>query len=571
MSKEKIVTTIQNQELPISQCRKFTEGYYKIGDINVENSGDCYQIDDKFFRFETGQVVFDNEKLQYVIKNNSVIEGVISIDEHGYNLGFFSMTDKNITINTINGRYLAINEGIFENNKTYRERLSDGEYYHIQMLDAREFGKMRPPSNEYKTSLPYDSGGVLKNYIAVYDKLDVELSENVKNYHSVLGNLTFGLEFETVAGFVPDRIIYQTGLIPLRDGSISGLEYVTIPLSGEKGLQTVINASKCLEKRTRYDETCALHLHLGNIPRTPEFILAFFKLTCFLQNEMYTLFPLYKKYNFKVKNKNYSEPYDIYDLISKMDCSITPDKINSNFEVLYSYLSMGESFSALNNNLDNVKNHPADREGRAKWNIRTRYHLNNFIPLIFGNKQTIEFRIHTPTFDVNKIIPFLIINASLVNFTMENTKKILEDKYFLSNRRIGDIVAAHIQKNCTGKNVSRLMDSIYGYINGRQQVTAQENRNGNIRGNESAINGCKYIDWNKGPSEPVSSDKVKKLRLDLEEKYSLEILDFETRVIDMVRRNQLSTRDADRHITNKRTEINTRIEKEINNFEASSW
>jgi len=66
MSKEKIVTTINNEELPITKCRKFEGGYYKIGENNTENSGDCYLIDSKYYRMETGQIVFDHETKEYV-------------------------------------------------------------------------------------------------------------------------------------------------------------------------------------------------------------------------------------------------------------------------------------------------------------------------------------------------------------------------------------------------------------------------------------------------------------------------------------------------------------------------
>ena len=47
MSKKNIIT-IKGEEMLISKVRKFSKGYYKIGDINIENSGDCYKIDNKF-------------------------------------------------------------------------------------------------------------------------------------------------------------------------------------------------------------------------------------------------------------------------------------------------------------------------------------------------------------------------------------------------------------------------------------------------------------------------------------------------------------------------------------------
>ena len=37
-------------------------------------------------------------------------------------------------------------------------------------------------------------------------------------------------------GYIPQEICYRDGLIPLRDGSISGLEYSTVILKGNKGI-----------------------------------------------------------------------------------------------------------------------------------------------------------------------------------------------------------------------------------------------------------------------------------------------------------------------------------------------
>ena len=43
---------------------------------------------------------------------------------------------------------------------------------------------------------------------------------------------TFGIEFETAGGFLPQHRLYELGLIPLRDGSITGIEFATVVLKG---------------------------------------------------------------------------------------------------------------------------------------------------------------------------------------------------------------------------------------------------------------------------------------------------------------------------------------------------
>ena len=500
MSK-KNVTTIKGEILPISKTKKFPNGYYKIGEINVENSGDCYKINDKFYRFETGQIIFNNSKKEYQLINNDVILGLIENN----NLGYFNRNEPNkIPIILENGtKSFAINESILIKNLNYREQISTGDYVHISRLTAKNFNKKTLPSNEYKTSLPYDS------------------NINCFTMSPLIQNLSFGLEFETTAGFVPERITKKLGLIPLRDGSITGLEYVTIPFSGAKGIQTIVDISKELEKRTTFDNSCALHLHIGNIPRTPEFILAFLKVTSFLQNDIFSLFPLYKKYNMGIKNKNYSKPYNLFDIFSKLDPVINGSNINKNFDVFFSFLtSYKTKFSDYSNNLNNVETHPLDPSTHQKWNIKTRYYFHNFIPLIFGNKQTIEFRIHTPTFDYNKIIMFLLLNSILINFTIKHTKEILEKPNFLKN--VVDSISGkennllniiYYIKSQNLNNYSYIFDSLLNYISFRKSQIETLLRSGDIMCDEKHIKYLNKIDFdtNRNIVDKIEKEDDKKL------------------------------------------------------------
>lgn len=378
MSKKiKLVTTISGKELPINECRKFNNQWYQIGDINKEDSGDCYSIEGRYYRFETGTIVFDHEIKQYSLKKDNMVQGVIGVREEELIYGYFTViANKNIEIvNTKSlGTVYGLNDQIFKDNRYYRERLSTGKFYHIAKLQAAEFNKILKPTNEYKHSLPYDSKDCLHKFIDNYDKLEVPITNTyIDKYAKELKDYTFGLEFETTAGLITSRLLNNSGLIPLRDGSISGIEYVTVPISGAKGLQTVINDCKMLSERTKYDNSCSLHLHIGNIPRTKEFVLAFFKTVCFIQDEIFTMFPLYKKYNFGLKNKNYCAPFPAIKLLSEMDNIITDKNIDANYNILHKYLvNNANSFKEYNCDLNNIEHHPADQAGNQKWNIHSR-------------------------------------------------------------------------------------------------------------------------------------------------------------------------------------------------------
>jgi hypothetical protein len=501
MSAQKKVITIKGEELPISQCKKFNKEYYKIGNPEIKNSGDCYLIGDKYYREETKLIVFNHSVNKYVHLDFNIVEGVVEVVDDELIFGYFNNSEiHSVVINKYGKKYLIFDNNIFNNSKVYRERFSNGNYYHISKLPALEFSKIIVPSQGYKTSLPYDSKGILDSYLESYNlNYNPIISSSIKSYAPILEDLTFGLEFETTKGFVSKKTLSQYGLIPLRDGSISGIEYVTVPMGGEKGLQAICDITNVLKKRTEYDDkTCSMHLHLGNLPRTKEFMLAFFKVGMMIQDEVFAMFPLYKKYNYNIKNKNYSAPLPTFEILSKLDRVIDSSNIDYNFGVIYEYLSMGHRFEAIGNNLDNVVSHPADPNCNQKWLIKPRYLLYNMIPLLFGNKQTIEFRIHTPTYESNKIIPFVLMNALVVNFVVKNQDNILQNPGYLNNLSLVDILRNQVY---TYKNkiqdLDLFQDYITDYVYNRKENIQYQTLNGNILGTESKIRTDHSISWEK--------------------------------------------------------------------------
>jgi hypothetical protein len=510
-SKEQIVTTINGDVKLRSECRLIEGEYYLIGDINVENSGDVYNIDGRYIRFSTNRIVFDHYHKQYKLKNSSLTHGIINFEDKQPVFGYFTSNDLyNVQIQLENfSQYVVMSEDTIP--LTYREERSTGIYYHISLLPAIRANKIKNVDKRYKESLPYDSKGITDGFAQKhYANYKPIIHHNVSKYASALRNLTFGLEFETVKGIISNNKLNVLPLIPLRDGSIPGIEYVTIPLSGELGIQALLDSITELSKRTEYDDSCALHLHIGNIPRTPEFILAFYKVMSYFEDEMYEMFPLYKKYNFDVKRKNYSKPFPINKINSQLEPSIDIDntkQLLANFNILFKYFSEGENFSYYDNNLKNVHYHPRDADQRAKWNINTRYHAVNFVPLMFVNKQTIEFRIHTPTYDHSKIMNFLLLNSFLINFTMDNTRKILKEPTLLP--RIGclrSFIDSYVYESLPFKeNKSTFCEELRTYVSYRKQLSYEQKSRGSITGDESAIIIPKNFSWIK---PIVSVDKA---------------------------------------------------------------
>jgi len=500
MSSKKYVTTISGKSLPIEKTKKFNKSYYEIGDVNIENSGDCYLMgDDKYYRVETGMLVFDHKYKRYMIKSlcKNLREGFI--DSNG-TIGLFSLDigEEVTCVDKFGKEHYALSREIFKSNYTYREKLSDGKFVHISRLKARDFKKISIPSSHIKQSLPYDSHNIMGPFIKKYQENELLIDEDSKVLGSLIKDYTFGLEFETTSGFIPRDLCLKNSLIPLRDGSITGLEFVTIPLQGEKGVQTVKNVVNLLKERTYFDDKCALHLHIGNIPRTKEFILAFVIATLHLQNEIFELFPLYKKYNFGYKNKNYAAPYPSEFLLSKLDSTINSENIDKNFDVIFRFLSEGASFDNYNFNLDNVLTHPNNPQNNQKWNVHTRYFIHNVIPLIFGNKETVEFRIHTPTYDINKILAFMLMNVSIVNYIKKFQDNILKN--------VGCFIPPILEIMEESFSSYEYRYSLMTYFKNRKEIIKQSNRNSKIFVDESEIS-C-FFDRTKSSLSSFSQNIV---------------------------------------------------------------
>lgn len=536
---EEKVITVSGKSCNKSECRLIDKKYYLIGDSKIENSGDVYLINERYIRYETGRIVFNHTIKEYQTKSPGTIEGAVGFIGDVPIIGWFTMNGlKTVILHDKHGnKYYCIDQSIIP--LDYRERKSTGIFHHISTMNAYLFNEIRKVSREYKESLKYDSRNILQDYIQRYESsYNPEINETSKVIAKIIGDLSFGIEFETTKGSIPKERLPHLPLIPLRDGSISGLEYVTIPLSGEKGIQAAIDSIVELKKRTVYDNTCSLHLHIGNVPRTEEFLLAFYKVSSFLQEEMFAMFPLYKKYNFGVKRKNYSKPFPYHKINSFLEPSIDindADQLKRNFNHLFRYLSEGNDFANYLNSLDHVHEHPRDPNGNQKWNINTRYYAVNLIPIIFGNKKTVEFRIHTPTYDIAKIMLFLMLQSSIINFTIRNSQRILKDPGFLIGKHLHTIFSNQIMntKDIDNSKRSLFMEEMDNYIYSRKRFIEDKNSIGTIAPEEDQLKFMSIVDYEKGGPErklngllrnnrPVKQDPFPKLRSDLEQ-FSKEI------------------------------------------------
>ncbi len=208
---------------------------------------------------------------------------------------------------------------------------------------------------------------------------------------------TFGLEFETSMGYIPQEKCFRDGLIPLRDGSISGIEYSTVVLKGNKGLNLLKQELDTLKEYTMFNKECALHIHMGGFPVDPISIYALYSLWYVVERELlnheYVPKLTFNTSKYKANGKDY--------------CKMLSGSYT--FEDVFEAVTGRKYLGSL------VQPHPADVEKRAKWNIKARYYGLNLVNMLcYKGPKTVEFRFLRPSFNYRKITLWLyILNAVL--------------------------------------------------------------------------------------------------------------------------------------------------------------
>lgn len=224
-----------------------------------------------------------------------------------------------------------------------------------------------------------------------------------KNAFSDLCPFTFGIEYETSIGALPEEECFEKGLIPLRDGSITGNEYTTTILSGDKGLFLINEHFKLLNAYTDFNRDCSTHIHFGGFPLDPQAILALNNLCCALTGHLLTILPAYAFYTYKYKRneKDYCKPLEWYTSFENMYANLTTMPFLGDF----------------------YQPHPKDLEKRAKWNIPTRYNMCNFINLLcYKGGKTVEFRFLKPTKNKHVLYFWLYILNAILLFAIKHKK-----------------------------------------------------------------------------------------------------------------------------------------------------
>lgn len=442
--KQGLCLTVDGKQLPRDKVRYLQGKYYEPG-------VSCFKLTnekgkERWVRKDSPWLGFNAETntYDYISKlkaDTTLVQGIIDND----NKTVFFKKDPNTNVLLLDSRNSSPMEAVLCKNAElatklgYVECLHNEFWYKKSNLSASDLDsiKKKLKVNYPNKLIDYNANNNNRTFRQISDEYasiesKIPIGNSTEIISKFLGKYSFGIEFETSTGTIPEPYLGPLGLLPVRDGSISGYEYTTIPLKGPAGLQTLKSTCKELSKRCMIDHKCSMHIHIGNIQRTKLFIIAFYMLAYKLQDELFEMFPGYKQDQVKYLGspKNYCQKLPDLKLgTNKIFSSTVPNKeikIQNNFNKIFTYLSGGTPEGGRYNFESFV--HPQDENGRAKWQRTARYHFLNLIPTIFDQSKTIEFRLHTPTVNFTKTSNWLFISLALIKFCEQNQDKIIARK-----------------------------------------------------------------------------------------------------------------------------------------------
>jgi hypothetical protein len=420
--KLKTVKTVTGDTEYRRNCRKIRDKYYVKGE-------QCFIIDDKWYAYTSKLITLDYEKNIYVIlKDTPLVYGVVDFKKDGVPIfGYFTENKyNNIWVTIPNyGAVKVYKQEVLEKND-FVENLSDATWVYSKTLTPQAITKLgRIEGRRVYKDKGYnieDNKEEFGEKIKMFDTYPLKVSPNAVRYARFLGNTSFGLEIETALGIVPDHILYRTGVVICRDGSIDNGEYVTVPLRGAKGLQNIKNLSEEMMKRTTSDLRCSFHIHLGTLPDDRLFLTALYALGIRIQDEIFTMFPYYKTDWKGVKKQAYNQKLRKLGIGTLKNSSKEEFKayVDDAYYRLFKWLNDGQE----PDDRFNRTNHAHTQN--AKWNRKQRYYWMNFMNMFFSDRKTIEFRLHQNTLNHHKMIPWLFICHAIVRYAEKHAKEILQ-------------------------------------------------------------------------------------------------------------------------------------------------
>lgn len=503
MNRSATVTTFDNKVINRDRARRIKGEYYEIGVtcFRIKEEGDSF----KWHRINNGKIAKNGETGEYerieTLQGKGLERGIIDKSQDivfmkpdKYTNVFLKDSITDIHVTSVRCRDAQLAEQI-----GYTENLSDGFFYNTSNTPKdllKEFKVKR--TVKYETALSHNANEKCSQFLSTISnysdfKKVMKTTNEAEEIAKLIGQYSFGLELETSKGFIPKWMLGKLGLVPLRDGSITGHEYTTVPLEGYYGVQTISDVCKTLTERCEVNQKCSFHVHLGGFNRTFTNMLALYETCLQIQGEMYELVLPYKKdpIGRAGLEKDYCKPLPNLGIVNKTITSEAEAKVE--FNKLFFWAS-GNSTNMDKKWHLNTGVHPQDTSGNAKWNISVRYSIFNFVPLIFSKAKTWESRLHHGTLSFTKVMNWILINAAILNFAEKNAKAILAGNIKIDLKNIIKGYSCNFEYDSGKENIFGTVVSEYllAYIKSRKKLFNDYETKGNYIPKEEYTEDSKY-------------------------------------------------------------------------------
>lgn len=420
------VDKYSSESVPESPLKKITfesleefPALEKLFDVFINYTGVVPGIQNEIKNAE--RIIEEYEKQIEIIIKQGYFNGFCRNKEEALKLGFID--------NKIND-FLYLEANLSSSEKSQLEQtflnFSESVYKNLKI-------------NYNASSLSDTFEKILYNYFSLSKYRS--LTRDSYNIAKLLKGLSIGIEFETIGGRIREQDLSLLGVVPLRDGSIKGFEFTTIPYGMKnsflnqtdtvelaKDLISLKKLCKELSEKTIIDNTCSMHLHIGNARKDKLFLIALYMLSYKIQEELFLFQPKFKEDSPKYlgTQKNYCQKLDhlnlfdncIFDKSSVLKTNYC-DNVDLHFNKIFKFLSGGYDIGSKFNRKN--YNHPYSR----KWERTARYHWINLVNTVFSRSGTIEFRLHSSTLNFTKVLNWILICAAIVKYTESHIKEIV--------------------------------------------------------------------------------------------------------------------------------------------------
>lgn len=481
-----VVTTVTGDKEYRKNCKYINERYYVINNT-------CFQIEGKWRRYDDKNVVFDWEKNTYVINKpeSRLVYGVVKNKEGKLEKGYFSTNIYNNvqTVSNTFGECMAISSDILGD--SWIEDMQHHYWWEkagLSPMGIKEKkvikNKENPAGRGYNIE---DNHGDFIFKRKSYDEYNTHITPKIKYLSKYLGDLTFGFEFEVCEGNLPANLQNRCGVVPCRDGSLNGgMEFVTIPMNGAKGMQTIVNLCDDLKIRTNINLDCSLHIHFGNFGTDKLSIIALYRLCRNLQEELFTMFPFYKTNPEGIKQKNYTKK------LNKLNIGVLIDQSKEAYEayLLDSWNKLFTFHAEKQVTLETFDKRTREHPVKEKWRRNSRYYYFNFLNLFFTHRHTLEARLSSATTNKDKAINWFLICVAIIRYSQKYSKELISNDRTISLKEVLDVFPSIFKNDSRAHFVSKYL---YNYFLERQEMCKRDVEKGDYKSMWDIANDKKYV------------------------------------------------------------------------------